>query len=171
MIMGKPISSESTYYTQTSEVLAPLCLCYRSLKETGAGEIADGRLLDLIRRLSSFGLGLVKLDIRQESDRHTEVLDTMCAPSPAPPCVSATLTTLPMRACRACAVCAVCAAPYSTAYLGLGSYEEWDEEKRVEFLVRELSGKRPLIPADMPASDVRSPPLAPPPPRGPNRHR
>jgi phosphoenolpyruvate carboxylase len=79
MIMGKPISSESTYYTRTSEVLTPLCLCYRSLKETGAGEVADGRLLDLIRRLASFGLGLVKLDIRQESDRHTEVLDTMYA--------------------------------------------------------------------------------------------
>jgi phosphoenolpyruvate carboxylase len=43
----------------------------------------------------------------------------------------------------------------STKYLGLGSYEEWDEEKRVDFLVRELSGKRPLIPADMPANDVR----------------
>jgi len=43
----------------------------------GAEEIADGRLLDLIRRLSSFGLGLVRLDLRQESDRHTQVLDTM----------------------------------------------------------------------------------------------
>lgn len=95
-IMGKPVSSESTYYTDTSQILAPLCLCYRSLKETGmssviillsrlflratslgAGVIADGRLLDLIRRLSCFGLSLVKLDLRQESDRHTEVLDAV----------------------------------------------------------------------------------------------
>lgn len=52
----------------------------------------------------------------------------------------------------------------------MGSYEEWDEEKRVEFLVRELSGKRPLIPADMPASDVLAPHL-PPPRAGPNCHR
>jgi len=42
----------------------------------------------------------------------------------------------------------------STKYLGLGSYGEWDEDKRVEFLVKELSGKRPLIPPDMPASEV-----------------
>jgi hypothetical protein len=38
--MGKPISSESTYYTRTSEVLAPLCLCYRSLKETGTCQLS-----------------------------------------------------------------------------------------------------------------------------------
>jgi len=33
--MGKPMSSTSTYYTRTAELLKPLCLCYRSLKETG----------------------------------------------------------------------------------------------------------------------------------------
>ncbi len=43
----------------------------------GAGQVAEGRLLDLLRRLSTFGLALVRLDIRQESDRHTEVLDAM----------------------------------------------------------------------------------------------
>jgi hypothetical protein len=67
-----------------------------------------------------------------------------------------------VRACRVVRVrCVRCAAPYSTTYLGMGSYEEWDEEKRVEFLVRELSGKRPLIPADMPASDVLAPTCPP----------
>lgn len=41
-------------------------------------------------------------------------------------------------------------------YLDLGSYAEWDEEKRIEFLTRELEGKRPLIPAAMPmTNDVR----------------
>lgn len=33
-----------------------------------------------------------------------------------------------------------------TEYLGLGSYKDWPEEKKLEFLVKELRGKRPLIP-------------------------
>lgn len=48
-----------------------------------------------------------------------------------------------------------------TTYLGLGSYKSWSEEQRLEFLVRELSGKRPLLPvafeedADACSPDVR----------------
>ncbi len=40
-----------------------------------------GRLLDLLRRLSCFGLGLMKMDLRQESSRHTDALAavTKCA--------------------------------------------------------------------------------------------
>lgn len=34
-------------------------------------------------------------------------------------------------------------------YLDLGQYSSWDEEKRIEWLERELMGKRPLIPATM----------------------
>lgn len=34
-----------------------------------------------------------------------------------------------------------------TRYLGLGSYMEWPEKQRVEFLEKELSSKRPLVPA------------------------
>ena len=30
-----------------------------------------------MRQVSCFGLGLVKLDIRQESDRHTDVMDAI----------------------------------------------------------------------------------------------
>lgn len=38
----------------------------------------------------------------------------------------------------------------------MGSYAEWDEEKKIEFLTTELQGKRPLIPAAMPmTNDVR----------------
>jgi phosphoenolpyruvate carboxylase len=36
-----------------------------------------------------------------------------------------------------------------TAALGLGSYADWDEPTRVAFLVRELAGRRPLIPDDL----------------------
>lgn len=35
---------------------------------------AAGRLLDLLRRIYSFGLSLMKLDLRQESGRHTDCL-------------------------------------------------------------------------------------------------
>ena len=43
-----------------------------------------------------------------------------------------------------------------TSALGLGSYADWDEAKRVDFLLTELAGRRPLIPADLkPASEVQ----------------
>ncbi len=55
----------------------PLDLCHRSLQETGAGLVADGRLLDVRRRVACFGLTLVQLDVRQESTRHAEALDAL----------------------------------------------------------------------------------------------
>jgi phosphoenolpyruvate carboxylase len=51
--------------------------CYRSLCSIGAFEVANGRLLDVIRRLRCFGLTLVRLDLRQEATRHTEVADAV----------------------------------------------------------------------------------------------
>ena len=33
-----------------------------------------------------------------------------------------------------------------TRYLDIGTYSEWDEEKKLEFLTKELKGKRPLVP-------------------------
>lgn len=40
-----------------------------------------------------------------------------------------------------------------TEYLGMGSYNEWDEEKKIAFLEEELAGKRPLIPPTMEMSE------------------
>ncbi|EEE53734.1 hypothetical protein OsJ_00085 [Oryza sativa Japonica Group] len=76
----------------------------------GSSVLADGRLADLIRRVATFGMVLMKLDVRQESGRHTETLDAI------------------------------------TSYLDLGVYSEWDEQKKLDFLTRELKGKRPLVP-------------------------
>ena len=59
------------------ELLKPLQLCYDSLHECGLGVIADGPLLDTLRRARCFGLTLVKLDIRQESGRHEDVLSEL----------------------------------------------------------------------------------------------
>lgn len=36
-----------------------------------------------------------------------------------------------------------------TMYLDMGTYSEWDEEKKLDFLTRELKGKRPLVPVSM----------------------
>ena len=47
------------------------------MNETGNRIIADGRLADALRRLAVFGLTLVRLDIRQDSARHTDALDAM----------------------------------------------------------------------------------------------
>lgn len=99
------------------QFLEPLELCYRSLCACGDRAIADGTLLDFLRQVSTFGLSLVRLDIRQESDRHTDVLDAI------------------------------------TQHLDIGSYKEWSEEQRQEWLLSELSGKRPLFGPDLPTTE------------------
>ena len=39
------------------------------------------------------------------------------------------------------------------SFLGMGAYKEWPEEQRIAWLSKELEGKRPLIPADMPLTN------------------
>ncbi|KAF2302274.1 hypothetical protein GH714_033952 [Hevea brasiliensis] len=68
---------EKAAFTNVEQFLEPLELCYRSLCACGDRPIADGSLLDFLRQVSTFGLSLVRLDIRQESDRHTDVLDSI----------------------------------------------------------------------------------------------
>lgn len=60
-----------------TELLETAMLVRKSLTETGQGVIAEGRLLDLIRRLHSFGFHMARLDIRQEARRHTDALDAI----------------------------------------------------------------------------------------------
>lgn len=99
------------------QFLEPLELCYGSLCDCGDRAIAEGTLLDFMRQVSTFGLSLVRLDIRQEADRHTDVLDAI------------------------------------TRHVGIGSYKEWSEERRQEWLLSELRGKRPLFGSDLPKTD------------------
>ncbi|GJN37705.1 hypothetical protein PR202_gb26686 [Eleusine coracana subsp. coracana] len=116
-----PCDYDTEEYCETSDqLLEPLILCYESLQSCGSSVLADGRLADLIRRVATFGMVLMKLDVRQESGRHTEALDAV------------------------------------TSYLDLGVYSEWDEERKLDFLTRELKGKRPLVPTNMEvAADVK----------------
>ena len=64
-------------FVDREELLSPLRLCYDSLHASGAGTIADGRLADLIRRLYTFDLSLVRLDLRQEASRHASLLSAL----------------------------------------------------------------------------------------------
>ena len=68
---------EGRPYESIDELLEPLTLCYRSLVETGQQIIADGRLADLLRRAATFGLTLVRLDVRQHASRHVSALDAI----------------------------------------------------------------------------------------------
>lgn len=55
------------------EVFEPLHLMYQSLLATRDESTANHKLLDVLRQVQTFGLSLMKLDIRQESTRHSEV--------------------------------------------------------------------------------------------------
>lgn len=72
-----PLVASDEIYTDPAELVEPLELCFRSLEETGAAIIAQGRLLDLLRRIPCFGLTLVRLDLRQEADRHTAAIEAI----------------------------------------------------------------------------------------------
>ncbi|WP_256832346.1 phosphoenolpyruvate carboxylase [Pseudomonas sp. Pse1] len=72
-IQGNSIDPNRVFHS-SEELLAPLELCYRSLCSQGLSRIADGLLLDTIRRVRSFGLGLARLDIRQDSGLHSKAL-------------------------------------------------------------------------------------------------
>jgi phosphoenolpyruvate carboxylase len=89
----------------------PLEVCYRSLCENKLDLIANGKLLDTLRRLACFGVTSTKLDLRQESTRHTEALEEIIS------------YILPDD----------------------DKYSKWNEEKKQEFLLKELISKRPLI--------------------------
>ncbi len=106
------------------DLVDPLTACYDSLVGCGLDHIADGYLLDTLRRASCFGLTLVRLDVRQESGRHAGVLQELCE------------------------------------FYGWGDYLSWSEDKKQEFLLKELASKRPLISDDWTPSEEAAEVLA-----------
>jgi phosphoenolpyruvate carboxylase len=67
----------SEIYLIKESFMNDLMLMHRSLSETGNQVMADGFLSDIIRNVSAFGLTLVPLDVRQESDKHEDALDAV----------------------------------------------------------------------------------------------
>ena len=61
-----------------NEIVEPLYDVYQSLCSVKCEIIANGIVLDLIRRAHTFGLNLAKLDIRQESSRHSQLINSVC---------------------------------------------------------------------------------------------
>lgn len=112
---GRPYQDERVLF-DADGLREPLQLCFDSLCQQGMQVIANGLLKDVLRRLSAFGMNLVRLDVRQEAPRHTQALDE------------------------------------ATQFLGLGSYAQWSEAERIEFLLRELDNPRPLLPESWPCS-------------------
>lgn len=71
LLENKPQTiSQSETLTDDAQLWEPLYDCYQSLHACGMRIIANGGLLDTLRRIRCFGLGLSRLDIRQESTRH-----------------------------------------------------------------------------------------------------
>ncbi|EAM8864600.1 phosphoenolpyruvate carboxylase, partial [Salmonella enterica] len=70
-------ADDSLVIKSKDELLQPLLTCYRSLMDCNLAEIANGSLLDFIYRVNSFGIELLKLDIRQESGRHRQAISAI----------------------------------------------------------------------------------------------
>jgi len=70
---GQPYEDERILF-DADGLREPLMLCYESLCDQGMQIIADGLLKDILRRLSTFGMNLLRLDIRQEAPRHEQAL-------------------------------------------------------------------------------------------------
>lgn len=73
--------SEQAPYLDEGDLSEVLDACFRSLVQTGNAAIANGRLLDLRRRLAAFGLVLGRLDIRQDARVHDQAMDLVAAAS------------------------------------------------------------------------------------------
>jgi len=58
----------------SSELLEPLLDCRQSLLDCGLFNVANSQIIDLIRKVRCFGISLVKLDLRQHSERHDSAL-------------------------------------------------------------------------------------------------
>jgi len=61
-------------YTSEDELLEDLQLIHRSLCEHGDENVANADLKDLIRLVQTFGFYLMRLDIRQESNVHSDAV-------------------------------------------------------------------------------------------------
>ena len=73
LVNKKPLDRNKLLTTR-EEILKPLRIVRESLEENQNENIASGELLDLMRRAKCFGINLARLDVRQESSRHSQLI-------------------------------------------------------------------------------------------------
>ncbi len=73
LVQKKPLNQKELIASK-EDILKPLRVVRESLEQSQNENIASGELLDLMRRAKCFGINLARLDIRQESSRHTKLI-------------------------------------------------------------------------------------------------
>ena len=73
LVYNKPLDEDMLLKTR-EEILKPLRVVRKSLEDNQNENLASGELLDLMRRAKCFGINLARLDIRQESSRHSQLI-------------------------------------------------------------------------------------------------
>ena len=73
LVSQEPLNYEKLLSSR-EEILKPLRVVRESLEKNNNENIASGDLLDLMRRAKCFGINLARLDIRQESSRHNQLI-------------------------------------------------------------------------------------------------
>ncbi|CAH6155464.1 phosphoenolpyruvate carboxylase [Pantoea agglomerans] len=73
-LKGERLPRPADLLVSNAQLWDPLFAIYQSLQKCGMGIIANGQLLDTLRRVKCFGVPLVRIDLRQESTRHIEAI-------------------------------------------------------------------------------------------------
>ncbi|SES77930.1 phosphoenolpyruvate carboxylase [Thorsellia anophelis] len=73
-VLNKDAKLDHSLLLKDEDLWEPLKACFDSLKACGMDIIAEGQLLDTLRRIKCFGVHLVRIDIRQESTRHSDAI-------------------------------------------------------------------------------------------------
>ena len=73
LVNNKPLDQKKLLSSR-EEILKPLRVVRESLEQNQNENIASGELLDLMRRAKCFGINLARLDVRQESSRHSQLI-------------------------------------------------------------------------------------------------
>ncbi|MCW0332625.1 phosphoenolpyruvate carboxylase [Pantoea ananatis] len=73
-LKGERLPRPADLLVSNAQLWDPLYAIYQSLQQCGMSIIANGQLLDTLRRVKCFGVPLVRIDVRQESTRHTEAI-------------------------------------------------------------------------------------------------
>ena len=73
-LVNKKSLDQKKLLNSREEILKPLRIVRESLEQNQNENIASGELLDLMRRAKCFGINLARLDIRQESSRHSQLV-------------------------------------------------------------------------------------------------